>query len=208
MTATNIRFAYNAATAFHFPDLHCAGGETLLVTGGSGTGKTTLLHLLAGLRIPQSGSVRVRETELTQLEGRALDRFRGQHLGIVFQQPHFVASLSVLENLLLSAWLARGKKDKNKALHLLERLDVAGQAGKKPAQLSVGQQQRVAIARALINDPAVLLADEPTSNLDDKNAQLVADLLREQAQAAEAALVIVTHDFRLKQIFQNSIELA
>jgi ABC-type lipoprotein export system ATPase subunit len=113
----------------------------------------------------------------------------------------------VYENLMLANWLALGKKDSPKALGLLERLDIAGQAQKKPAQLSVGQKQRAAIARALMNDPAVLLADEPTSNLDDKNAQLVADLLREQAQAAGAALVIVTHDSRLKQIFQNSIEL-
>ena len=207
LTATNIYFAYNASAAFHFPDLYCAGGETLLVSGGSGVGKTTLLHLLAGLRTPQSGRVHVRETELTRLSGRTLDRFRGRHIGIVFQQPHFVAALSALENLLLATWLALQKKDKSKALDLLEHLGVADQAHKKPAQLSVGQQQRLAIARALINDPAVVLADEPTSNLDDKNARIVADLLREQAQKAGAALIIVTHDFRLKQIFHNNLEL-
>lgn len=207
MTTTNLRFSYNAATTFNFPDLHCAAGETLLITGESGTGKTTLLHLLAGLRTPDSGMINVHCTDMTRLKGRLLDRFRGSHIGIVFQQAHFVASLSLLENLVLAGWLAEGKKDRSKAIALMKRLGIVEQTHKKPAQLSIGQQQRAAIARALINNPSVLLADEPTSNLDDKNARIVADLLCEQAQATGAALLIVTHDIRLKQIFPNSIEL-
>lgn len=205
---TNIRFSYDEATAFEFPELRCAPCETLLITGDSGAGKTTLLHLLAGLRTPRAGSVYVRDIDLTQLKGRDLDQFRGRHIGIVFQQPHFAASLTVLENLQLAAWLAHKRKDKSKALQLLERLGLAAQAHKKPAFLSVGQQQRAAIARALINDPAVLLADEPTSSLDDKNAELVAAMLGEQAREAEAALIIVTHDYRLKKLFHKSVELS
>lgn len=203
----SIQFAYSAAAKFRFPDLVCAAGETLLVTGASGTGKTTLLHLLAGLLPLNSGKIQVGDTDLAQLSGRALDRFRGRHIGIVFQQAHFVAALSVLDNLVLAGWLSQGKKEAKKAKNLLERLGILEQAAKKPAQLSIGQQQRAAIARALMSDPVLLLADEPTSSLDDQNTQLVADLLQEQAQQAGAALLIVTHDQRLKQLFNQQIEL-
>lgn len=202
-----LRFSYNAQTQFAFPDLACAAGETLLITGASGTGKTTLLHLLGGLLPPSSGQVEIDRTDLSKLSGRPLDRFRGRHIGIVFQQAYFVAALSVFDNLLLAGWLSQRKKDAAKARGLLERLSIAEQAAKKPAQLSIGQQQRAAIARALMGDPALLLADEPTSSLDDRNAQTVADLLREQAQQAGAALIIVTHDQRLKQRFNQHIEL-
>jgi ABC-type lipoprotein export system ATPase subunit len=202
-----LRFSYNAKTQFAFPDLACAAGDTLLITGASGMGKTTLLHLLGGLLPPSSGQIEIAKTDVGKLSGRALDRFRGQHIGIVFQQAHFVASLSVLENLVLAGWLAKGQRDIAKAKSLLERLDILEHSGKKPAQLSIGQQQRAAIARALMSDPVLLLADEPTSSLDDQNARLVADLLFEQAQQARAALLVVTHDQRLKQIFHTKIEL-
>lgn len=207
ISTQNIQFAYHTAAVFRFPDLVCAAGETLLVTGASGTGKTTLLHLLGGLLQPESGNIRLRDTNLAQLSGRALDRFRGNHIGIVFQQAHFVAALSVLDNLLLAGWLSQGKKDPARARNLLERLGIVEQSAKKPAQLSIGQQQRAAIARALMSDPTLLLADEPTSSLDDPNAQIVADLLREQARQSGAALIIVTHDQRLKQLFHQQIEL-
>jgi len=207
ISTQNIRFEYNPATVFEFPDLHCADGETLLVTGLSGTGKTTLLHLLAGLLTPKSGGIIVQNTDLARLTGRSLDQFRGRHIGVVFQQPHFMASLSVLDNLLLAGWLPTGHKNPAKAKALLDRLGIGEQAAKKTAQLSVGQQQRAAIARALMNDPQVLLADEPTSNLDDENCRLVAELLREQAQLAGSSLVVVTHDQRLKSLYPNNITL-
>jgi len=120
---------------------------------------------------------------------------------------HFISSISVLDNLLLAQWLGRGVKEKEGAMHLLEKLNIADQRMKKPHLLSQGQQQRVAIARALINKPRLILADEPTSSLDNKNAEIVEQLLRESAHELNASLVIVTHDMRLKQNNKNIIEL-
>lgn len=204
----HLRFAYNADTAFRFPDLTCEAGQGLLITGQSGKGKTTLLHLLAGLLAPHGGEIWIDNVNLVTLRGRALDRFRGQRIGLVFQQPHFIASIDVLENLVVAGWLATGRKDRAKARQLLERLDIGPYAHRKPHQLSVGQQQRAAIARALMNDPAVLLADEPTSSLDDENARTVADLLLQQARQAGASLIVVSHDQRLKDLFTQSVRLS
>lgn len=204
----HLRFAYNVHTSFRFPDLTCEAGQALLITGQSGKGKTTLLHLLAGLLAPHEGEIWIDDVNLAALRGRALDRFRGQRIGLVFQQPHFIASISLLENLVAAGWLGTGKKDRVKARQLLERLDIDSYAHRKPHQLSVGQQQRAAIARALMNDPAVLLADEPTSSLDDENARIVADLLLQQAWQASASLIVVSHDQRLKDLFSQSISLS
>lgn len=204
----HLRFAYNVHTSFRFPDLTCEAGQGLLITGQSGKGKTTLLHLLAGLLAPHEGEIWIDDVNLAALRGRALDRFRGQRIGLVFQQPHFIASISLLENLVAAGWLGTGKKDRVKARQLLERLDIDSYAHRKPHQLSVGQQQRAAIARALMNDPAVLLADEPTSSLDDENARIVADLLLQQAWQASASLIVVSHDQRLKDLFSQSISLS
>jgi putative ABC transport system ATP-binding protein len=120
---------------------------------------------------------------------------------------HFISSISVLENILLAQWLGTEKKNKNHAMQILERLQIADQKDKNIKQLSQGQQQRVAIARALINQPSLILADEPTSSLDNKNAEIVEKLLRESAQTMNAALVMVTHDMRMKQNAKNTIEL-
>lgn len=203
----DIRFAYNAQTGFQFPDLHCDAGGALLITGRSGKGKTTLLHLLGGLMAPTHGSIRIGETELSALRGPALDHFRGRRIGIVFQQPHFVESISVLDNVLLAAAMSGGKVGAKEARTLLDQLGIADQAGKKPARLSQGQRQRANIARALLNRPALLLADEPTSSLDDENTAAAAGLLRELARQYDTALIIVTHDGRLKGAFERQIEL-
>ncbi|MCS7036145.1 MAG: ATP-binding cassette domain-containing protein [Saprospiraceae bacterium] len=204
----HLRFAYDGGASFDFPDFRCEAGHGLLITGQSGKGKTTLLHLLAGLLTPNEGEIWVGDANLAALRGRALDRFRGQHIGLVFQQAHFIASLTLLENLIAASWFATGKKDRAKAQQLLERLDIGPYAHRKPHQLSAGQQQRAAIARALMNNPAVLLADEPTSSLDDENARTVAELLLQQAHQAGASLVVVSHDQRLKALFHQSIGLS
>lgn len=203
----NLQFSYNSNTDFRFPDFECEQGKTLLITGNSGKGKTTLLHLLGGLLRPDSGEIVVEKEDISKFSDNDLDHFRGRHIGLVLQQSHFIASLSVLENVVLASWLATGKKAAEKAKELLKTLDLENQMHKKPSELSIGQQQRVSIARALINEPKVLLADEPTSSLDDENARKVSTLLEKLAKEYQAALLIVTHDQRLKDIFPNQINL-
>ena len=207
ISTKNITFSYNKDQTFIMPDLFCQAGSTILVTGNSGKGKTTYLHILAGLLKPNSGEIVIDNKEITHLKGSKADKFRGKNIGVVFQKSHFIASLSVLENLEMASWLATGKKHKVRAKELLQKLDIAEQAHKLPSQLSVGQQQRVSIARALMNEPKVLLADEPTSSLDDKNADNVIELLENLSKEYKTALIIVTHDSRIKQKFTNQITM-
>ncbi len=202
-----LTFEYSTELQFQFADFNCSAGESLLILGESGVGKTTLLHLLAGILSPKTGAIYIGDTDIAQLSVSQLDRFRGQHIGLVFQQPHFVASLSVIENLLMAQYLAGASQDKARINTLTKQLQIADQLHKKVYQLSQGQQQRLAIARALVNQPKVLLADEPTSSLDDTNCAKVISLLKEQAAQAHAALIIVTHDGRLKKEFDRQIVL-
>ena len=207
ISTKNITFSYNKDQTFIMPDLFCQAGNTILVTGNSGKGKTTYLYILAGLLKPNSGEIVIDNKEITHLKGSKADKFRGKNIGVVFQKSHFIASLSVLENLEMASWLATGKKHKVRAKELLQKLDISEQAHKLPSQLSVGQQQRVSIARALMNEPKVLLADEPTSSLDDKNADNVIELLETLSKEYKTALIIVTHDSRIKQKFTNQITM-
>ena len=207
ISTSNITFSYNKDQIFHMPDLYCEAGNTILITGDSGKGKTTYLHILGGLLQPTTGTIEINKENMLALSEKKLDKFRGKNIGIVFQKSHFVSALTVLENLEMASWLATGKKNSARAKRLLEQLDVANQVNKLPSQLSIGQQQRVSIARALMNEPKVLLADEPTSSLDDKNAEKVIELLTSLSNEYKAALVIVTHDSRIKEKFINKITL-
>ena len=203
----DLSYRYPGGETLRFPDLDCPDGQTRLLLGQSGSGKTTLLQLLAGLRQPASGQVVVNGQDLSQLSGQARDRFRGRHIGLVFQTPHFLRALSVRENLRIAQQLAGEPADDRRIADLLDRLDIGHKATSLPSRLSVGQQQRAAIARAVINQPALILADEPTSALDDTNARAVADLLREQAAAVNATLLIVTHDNRLTDLVAHQTTL-
>ncbi|NHN26040.1 ABC transporter ATP-binding protein [Flavobacterium jejuense] len=207
ISTKNITFSYNKEQSFILPDLHCDAGSTILITGDSGKGKTTYLHILAGLLHPTTGAITIDDTDIVTLSESKNDKFRGQNIGIVFQKSHFVSALTVLENLEMASWLASGKKNSNRAKKLLEQLSITNQSDKLPNQLSIGQQQRVSIARALMNEPKVLLADEPTSSLDDKNAEKVIELLTSLSKENKAALIIVTHDSRIKEKFSNRITL-
>lgn len=207
ISTKNLRFSYTKEQEFIFPDLYCEAGSTLLITGDSGKGKTTYLHILAGLLSPNAGEISIDNTDIVSLSEKEVDQFRGKHIGVVFQKSYFIAALTVLENLEMASWLATGKKHTKRAKKLLTQLGIENQAAKLPSQLSIGQQQRVSIARALINEPKVLLADEPTSSLDDKNAENVIALLTSLSKEYKAALLIVTHDGRIKEKFINKITL-
>lgn len=207
ISTSGITFSYSKDQLFHMPDLYCEAGSTILITGDSGKGKTTYLHILAGLLKPKTGEILIDKVNMVALSESKSDKFRGKNIGLVLQKSHFVASLTVIENLEMASWLATGKKNTSRAKELLEKLDIANQANKLPNQLSIGQQQRVSIARALMNGPKVLLADEPTSSLDDKNAEKVIQLLTDLSKEYKAALVIVTHDARIKEKFTNKITM-
>lgn len=207
ISTSGITFSYSKDQLFHMPDLYCEAGSTILITGDSGKGKTTYLHILAGILKPNKGEILIGKKDIVSLSDAKRDKFRGKNIGLVLQKSHFVAAFTVLENLEMASWLATGKKNTSRAKELLEKLDIANQANKLPNQLSIGQQQRVSIARALMNGPKVLLADEPTSSLDDKNAEKVIQLLTDLSKEYKAALVIVTHDARIKEKFTNKITM-
>jgi ABC-type lipoprotein export system ATPase subunit len=207
ISTKDITFSYQEDQTFLMPDLHCDAGNTILITGDSGKGKTTYLHLLAGMLQAKTGEIVIDGTNLNNLSNKKRDQFRGQNIGLVFQQSHFLQAFTVLENLEMASTLSSGKANSQKAKELLTRLGLKTQMHKKSHQLSLGQQQRASIARAVINEPKLILADEPTSSLDDKNASQVIELLTQLSKDYKAALVIVTHDSRVINQFTNKLTL-
>ncbi len=191
------RYPGSSSTQLSVPAFSLAAGRHAIILGPSGCGKSTLLHLLAAILTPQQGTLRVAGTDLNALSPRAADAWRGKTVGFLPQKLALISSLTVRENLLLSAYANGHSADTARADALLAALGLADKAGAKPQQLSQGQQQRVAIARAMFNHPAALLADEPTANLDDAACAAVIGLLTAQATAGGASLVIATHDARV-----------
>ena len=202
----DLNFKYNDQASFSFPDINLGKDENLLIIGSSGIGKTTLLHLLAGLLESNSGSINLYGQDISKLTQHQIDKFRGQNIGIVFQKPHFVNSLTVKENLQLAQYLGN-KKDQNRIIDILSSLDILDKENKKPKKLSQGEKQRASIAMAIVNSPKLILADEPTSSLDDENCDRVIKLLKKQASEFKAQLIVITHDNRLKKHFKKSIKL-
>ena len=203
----NLRHAYDGAEVLQVEAWQVEQGSQWLVVGPSGSGKTTLLHILAGILQPIAGSVSIAGQDLMALKPAELDRFRGQRIGIVLQRLHLVPSLTVMNNLLLAQYLAGLSQDGVRVREVLASLDAAEKAGAYPHELSFGQAQRVAVARAVVNRPKLLLADEPTSNLDDARCAQAYGLLESQARACGATLVIATHDQRIKARMSNHFEL-
>jgi len=194
-------------TILHPLDLVIPGGRVVAITGTSGSGKSTLLGLIAGLDAPSTGHIVIDDVDITALSEDALARLRGTRIGFVFQFFHLLPSLTAFENVLVPMEIAGAADPSGRAKALLAEVGLTGRGHHYPSQLSGGEQQRVAIARALANDPPILLADEPTGNLDSTTGRHVIDLLLEIHRSRKATLVLVTHDPEIAAIADLSISL-
>jgi len=215
----NLRYRWSPrdAPCLDLPHLQVETGERVFLHGPSGSGKSTLLGLLGGVLVPEQGSIVVMETDLARLRGSARDRFRADHVGLIFQQFNLVPYLSVIDNVLLSCRFSKLRAERAllsspslqaEAGRLLDHLDIApGLHRRGAAQLSVGQQQRVAAARALIGQPALIIADEPTSSLDEGRQHAFLELLMRECEAAGSTLLFVSHDRRLAPLFGRQVDL-
>jgi putative ABC transport system ATP-binding protein len=204
----NLTQRYGDRVVLRLPEWTLGTGERSLVIGPSGCGKSTLLHILAGLQRPTEGEVSVFDQDLSSPQQTQIDRWRGATVGIVLQALHLVSHLSVRANLRLAQYLAHRPQDERAVDGALASLGVADKSERTPRELSQGEQQRVAIARAVVNGPRLLLADEPTANLDDAAAARAIDLLLAQAARHGATLVVATHDSRIRPHFQKTLDLS
>lgn len=180
-----------------------AAGEQAVLVGSSGGGKTTLLHVIAGISRPDSGQVIIDGLDITRLPEAGADRFRAEKIGYVFQTFNLMTGFTALENVLLGMTFARGRKDSKRAQDLLERVGLGHRLHHRPSMMSVGEQQRVAVARALANRPKLLLADEPTANVDPNNQQQIIDLIRETCRDEQVTLLMVTHAMEVARQFNR-----
>jgi putative ABC transport system ATP-binding protein len=211
LVVERLRKAYVAPDGERVPvvdvgELRLAEGAQAALKGRSGSGKTTLLNLIAGVLRADEGRIVVADEEITALPEAGRDRVRAEKLGYVFQTFNLLQGLTALENVILPMML-RGAPDRARATALLERVGMRERLHYRPAQLSVGQQQRVAVARALANRPALVLADEPTGNLDEQHADEALRLLREVCRENGAALLVVSHDARVLGQFERVLDL-
>jgi putative ABC transport system ATP-binding protein len=204
----NVKKAYREPDGGRLPilDVRClelTAGEQVVIRGQSGGGKTTLLNVIAGLATADEGRVVVNTTDVTRLPEAARDRFRARHIGFVFQTFNLLPGFTALENELLGMTFTGQSSDAGRATELLDRVGLKHRLTHKPAALSVGEQQRVAVARALVNRPSLLLADEPTANIDPMHQQHVIDLLREVCRDENVAMLLVTHSDEVAHQFER-----
>ncbi len=200
-----LHFSYPQGPQFDFPEIGLQKGDALLLLGASGSGKSTWLQLLSGLRMPESGQVQIDGTSLSSLNKSKLDAFRAEKIGFIFQEHYFIPSLNVWENLRI-AFPATKPFPEERAMNLLREFALDSLIHKKTAGLSQGEKQRLSILRAVLPQPALILADEPSSSLDDINCQKLITLLKDQCKLAGSCLIVVTHDHRIKDAFERRIE--
>ena len=209
LKATGIYKNYGTLPVLKGVDIAIAKGEIVCISGSSGAGKSTLLHILGTLDKADKGDITIDNVNVVQLKGKKLASFRNHHIGFVFQFHHLLPEFSALENICIPAWIA-GKKNKEvetRALELLELLNLKNRGEHKPGELSGGEQQRVAVARALINNPSIVMADEPTGNLDSANAKELHNLFIDLRSKFQQTFLIVTHNEELAQLSDRLLHM-
>ena len=209
INTTNIHLNYGDLKVLKGVDIEIKKGEFVSIMGESGAGKTTLLNILGSLEKPSRGSVKINGNEITELSEKELSNFRNQNIGFVFQFHNLLEEFTAIENVCLPGFISNKNKNEiiNRATNLLRKLNIYERKDHKPSQLSGGEKQRVAIARALINNPLVVLADEPTGNLDSENSKNLHKLLLKFNTELKQTIVVVTHNDELANITQRKIEI-
>ena len=203
LTCENISFDIDGHNLFSNINLNLKSQKDLLITGPSGIGKTTLLSILCGLQKPTNGSIIYNDIDLYNLAENEVDNFRGKNLGIVFQNFNLINSFTVKQNIEIAA-NATGTRSSVQYFNLLDRVGLADKSHIKVANLSIGEKQRLAVARAFVGEPQWIFCDEPTSSLDDKNANIIANLIKEESSRCKASLVLITHDSRIQTLINFS----
>ena len=207
LSANNLVKRYAAFTVVNDVSLSVVKGEIISITGPSGAGKSTLLHLIGALDKPDSGSVLIDNTDILQLPAKKQAKFRNSHMGFVFQFHHLLPEFSAIENVCVPLWI-KGTNKKDALLQAAEMLNVVGLSGRlenKPSELSGGEQQRVAIARALVTRPSVVMADEPTGNLDSANAHAIHNLFLQLREQLNQTFIMITHNDALAAMTDRTL---
>ena len=207
LSAKNIEKHYGKLHVLKSVDINIGKAEIVSIVGSSGAGKSTFLHILGTLDKPDKGEVMLQNQRIDKLSGKALSKFRNQHIGFIFQFHHLLPEFTALENVCIPGWIAGTKKKEieERAIELLTTLGLKDRLENKPNQLSGGEQQRVAVARALINKPSIIMADEPTGNLDSANAKELHQLFIDLRNKFQQTFLIVTHNEELAAIDRKSV---
>lgn len=209
LTAKNISKSYGSLQVLKSVDINIAKAEIVSIVGSSGAGKSTLLHILGTLDKPDAGEVFLHDQQIEKLTGNALAKFRNKHIGFIFQFHHLLPEFSALENVCIPGWIAKRKRAEveSEAKEILELLGLGKRAHHKPHELSGGEQQRVAVARALINKPDIIMADEPTGNLDSANGRDLHELFMQLRDKYQQTFLIVTHNEELAKMSDRIVHM-